>query len=822
MSSPIISIEARACRDPELSGGKGAGLARLMDLGFHVPPGFVLTTRVFTSCLSQNATEGLDPGDLPQGVKTLLSQRARRLGYPLAVRSSLVGEDSAHASMAGQLVTTLDVADETELLAAVWRCYRSAFAPRLRVYREQLDQQAGQVEIPSLAVVVQRMQPSLVAGVAFSADPLTGQRCVIIEAAEGAPDAVVSGRVDPCRWRIDARGVLAESAPGAGGCQLLTEGCVKELAAAVRRIGADLKDPVDVEWCWDGERFWFLQARPISTLAGKHILSNRLVSDMSPGLIKPLLWSTNTLGMTQNVFGRIFDGLLGPTGLDYSLLARRVHSRLYTDMTMLGDLFGQIGMPPNFFEMMARDEKGHRPGFKPTLGQMIHLRRVFPFLWRHGRVEQEIRQFTVRQNELLQPFRAADWQGMRPEKLLEQARALKDLHGKSQWYIFLSALNSMVRKRILQRMVRRHTPHIDDGDLIRGLTGLKALEPNRRLHELAEMARTLPADQLACLKTDAPDQIAAQLAGSEPGRQLLARFQAYMKDYGFLSANGTDISGKSWVERPELVWRIVARNQGSEQLTPARESARIRREARRQVRQNLHPLQRRVFGRLLRSTVVYLGLRERVSLLLSEDAYEMRRVFLALGQGLVDRGVLSEPDDIFYLYLDEIDGYVGDGPFGTPAKELVARRRQEMTEDADVELPDTICGDLPPVGATTPEHCGEFLVGIGGSSGVVQGRARIIQDPLAAPEDLGPQDILVVPFTDVGWTPLFAGIGGIVAETGGQLSHTAIVAREYNLPAVVSVPGVTRKLAEFQPITVDGLVGRVYLGHVLDRKESPA
>ena len=109
-----------------------------------------------------------------------------------------------------------------------------------------------------------------------------------------------------------------------------------------------------------------------------------------------------------------------------------------------------------------------------------------------------------------------------------------------------------------------------------------------------------------------------------------------------------------------------------------------------------------------------------------------------------------------------------------------------------------------------------------GSSGLVEGFARIVKDPLAAPADLGSQDILIVPFTDVGWTPLFAGIGGIVAETGGQLSHTSIVAREYNLPAVVSVPYATRLLKDHQPITLDGLAGRVYLGHVLKRGEIPA
>ena len=829
MPSPIISLGQKACRDPKRTGGKGAGLARLTALGFAVPPGFVLSTSVFDDSLRNTAggehVRDSDRvlGEIPPGVQRRLLEHARQLGGPFAVRSSLVGEDGPRTSMAGQLSTFLDVADETELVEAIQRCYASAFGHTISVYREQLDRDgAGLVSRPSLAVVVQRMQPSQVVGVAFSADPLTGERCVIVEAAAGSPDAVVSGRVDPCRWRVDARGVIVEARPGATSHDLLAEKCVLELAQAVRRIGVDLADPVDVEWCWDGERFWFLQARPVSSLAGRHIFSNRLVSDMSPGLIKPLLWSTNTLGMTRNVFGRIFDGLLGSTGLDYSLLARRIHSRLYTDMTMLGDLFVRIGMPPNFFEMMARDEKGQRPGFKPSFRQMIRLRRVFPFLWRHARVDREIRRFLVQQNKALDRFRKADWQGARPELLLDQARALRDLHSRSQWYIFLAALNSMVRKRILDRMVRRHTPQVDPGDLIRGLAGLKALEPNRRLHELAEIARTLPADQLAILDEQPPDVIEEHLAKSERGRRLLAGFAAFQEDFGFLSANGTDFSGTSWVERPELVWRMVARNQGTMQLSPAGEAAQIRRRTRLRVRQDLHPLQRGLFGRLLRSTVVYLGLRERVSLLLSEDAFQMRRVFLALGQGLVETAGFEEQDDIFYLYFEELASLVNGDLSPPAARELVAGRRREIAADAELQPPDTICGDLPIAGLDMPEPNGDFLAGIGGSSGSVQGRARIVRDPLAAPEDLGPDDILVVPFTDVGWTPLFAGIGGIVAETGGQLSHTAIVAREYNLPAVVSVPGVTRKLSEFQPITVDGLMGRVYLGHVLEKKELPA
>jgi len=147
---------------------------------------------------------------------------------------------------------------------------------------------------------------------------------------------------------------------------------------------------------------------------------------------------------------------------------------------------------------------------------------------------------------------------------------------------------------------------------------------------------------------------------------------------------------------------------------------------------------------------------------------------------------------------------------------LVTTRKAEMEADAQVELPDTICGDHVPTRPILPVEGQEYLVGISGSSGRAQGYARIVLDPAEAPVTLTRSDILIVPFTDVGWTPLFSGIGGIVAETGGQLSHTSIVAREYGLPAVVSVKKATHLVKDGQPITVDGDTGRVYLKHMMD------
>jgi pyruvate,water dikinase len=200
---------------------------------------------------------------------------------------------------------------------------------------------------------------------------------------------------------------------------------------------------------------------------------------------------------------------------------------------------------------------------------------------------------------------------------------------------------------------------------------------------------------------------------------------------------------------------------------------------------------------------------------MSEDAYQMRRIFRALGDQFVAMGLLEQCEDIFYLAYDEVHRLAKGTLTANEARKLVVTCKEQMEADAQIELPDTICGESAPTRPILPIEGQKYLVGISGSSGVAQGMARIILDPAKAPATLGQDDILVVPFTDVGWTPLFSGIGGIVAETGGQLSHTSIIAREYGLPAVVSVKKATHLIQSGQPVTVDGDRGRVYLQHVM-------
>jgi pyruvate,water dikinase len=390
------------------------------------------------------------------------------------------------------------------------------------------------------------------------------------------------------------------------------------------------------------------------------------------------------------------------------------------------------------------------------------------------------------------------------------------LHSESQWYVFIGPMNMMVRSRLLNRLVGRWTTDVVPSDLIRGLVGLKALEPTGELRNLAAQARALGTEMQRLLIEEDDKAIRQVLSTLDEGRALVSRVDDFLKRYGFLSSNGTDFTVAPWAETPTLIWHTIGRSAATPMEPVIDDVETIREEAQSRVRSRLNRVHRMLFDRLLASTITYIDLRERTSLFMSEDSYQMRRIFLALADHLVGRGDLEQRDDVFYLTYDELRQLVEGKLEANVAQELVVAQKAEMEADARVELPDTICGDNVPTRPILPVEGQEYLVGISGSSGLAQGYARIILDPAEAPVTLTRNDILIVPFTDVGWTPLFSGIAGIVAETGGQLSHTSIVAREYGLPAVVSVKKATHLIKHGQPITVDGDSGRVYLRHVMD------
>lgn len=831
MDRYVLNLNSKLALEEARTGGKGASLARLCRHGFHVPTGFVITSAAFRRFLADLGSEALAQrrdwtqddlkhicehliaARIPHPLERSICRAYRRLGGQVAVRSSMIGEDAHAASFAGQLDTYLNVEGESELLEAVKNCWASAFNWRLFSYLSEREKASAElIESLSMAVVIQRMVDAQAAGVAFSADPITGQSQVVIEAVRGLGDALVRGLVEPDRWVVDARGVIAKVNP-AGDQPALEDHLVLHLAGIVHQIAGTMKAPQDVEWAWDGSSFCLLQSRPITSLIGRRIYSNAMVSEMLPGLVKPLVWSVSTTSKLKNVLGRIFTELIGPNDVDFALLAKRIHSRAYADNTLLGELLGHMGLPPNMFEVMSRDERAaarrRMPLTRKSLRTMV---RLLGFAWRYTRVSGEISAFIERHSRQLAPFRQADLSDQDPRALLVRADRLIDIYSETMWANFIGPINMMGRNRMLNQLVQRWVPDIVPSDLLRGLMGLKSLEANRELENLAVQARGLGNIGIRLLIEGSDSAIRAALSTSEEGRALVKGMDAFLDRSGFLSASGTDPSQTPWMENPSLIWRAIGRRALDAGDAVKENVEAIREETRRRLRATLKWPHRIIFDRLLASTISYIRLREATSVLISEDSFEMRRTFLALADFLIQRGDLDERDDIFYLEYEQVRALV-EGQLGADAaRRLVATRRAEMQADALITPPDTICGEHVPPQSVALTQDQAYLVGISGSSGVAQGCARVVLDPIEAPATLGQDDILVVPFTDVSWTPLFSGIGGIVAETGGQLSHSAIVAREYGLPAVVNVKHATRLIQNGQAVTVDGNTGRVYLG----------
>ncbi len=803
MKPRVLWLDDRRAQDRRLAGGKAATLARLTALGFRVPRGFVVPTGARV--------------EEDEAWTEIIRDAVSRLREPVAVRSSLVGEDSRLRSYAGQLETVLDVEGEEPLQAALALVHASASRPQLKKYSEQVASRGGARDGTDhasggggfeLAVLIQEMVKAQAAGIAFSADPITGRNTAIIEAVPNRADGLARGTTEPDRFVVDAGGRLTTEERRVLDEDDLPSEAVQAVADTVRQIADHFGVPQDVEWAWASGTVFVLQSRPITSLAGKSIYSRKLIGDMAPGPIKPLVWSTNTLGMVEGAFGEIFTHLIGKNDYDFKRILRRIRSHAYVDTTFVGNLLAEVGLPRNFFDTVVRgDRAARRVAFSTRL--LSRVPRLLAATWRYSMRSRALEPTVRRHDQALDRFRHSDSTGLPPSELMRWADELLSLHRTLQRCVMLGGMNLALRMRVLNRFVSRRAPDVDPARLFLGLRGLKSLEPNRRLRAIAARARPMGDDAVEALLSGDEQSIRIVLRATHEGMQLEAEVDEFLRRFGFLSANGTNFGEPTWAESPAPVWRSLGRMIRDGPRSTADPTAE-REAARREILDRLGRLRHRRFHMRLGSVTRFLELRERMSLLMTEDTYELRRLFRALGSRLAARGTIQEQDDVFYLHHHELLGSIGDKDGSLDLQSLIHGRKQELATDRDAVLPETIIGDDIPVGSFGPEAAA-VLTGIGASAGFLRGTARLVKNLDEAPADLTSKDILVVPFSDVGWTPLFATVGGVVAECGGQLSHTAIVAREYGLPAVVGVRAALSIIADGQIVMVDGAGGRVYL-----------
>ena len=827
------------------AGGKGATLARLFQAGLPVPPGCILSPE---ACAVFLAAQHVAPTHSPDAIRQTLRTaslpaaleadlRTALAAVPAAphgwaVRSSAVSEDHATTSYAGVYESFLEVPDE-ELWAYIRACWASWWSERAVAYRQQVGETDA---TPRMAVVLQHMAPARCAGVAFTAEPLHGDRTrMVINAAPGLGVAVVSGIVQPEQYtlaKIPDLHLLETRLLHPNGPPLLPPAVVLQLGALCQRLETFCGSPQDVEWVWDGTACWIVQSRPITTLGDaarngtEDVWSNANLKDVIPGLVSPFTWSLMQLqleGAMRQQYAKA--GYLVPPERP---LLRRIWGRPYFNISLFNEsAYALYGTSP---ELQAAQlggivPPGARPPASPSLWQRLRwLRNILRFVRIAHRAAQVVpTQFAMvqqRWQEERQSLPHLDRAALL-EKLEHHADVTQpflELHLHLSWAMSgnFSALREMVARAVPQVELEQGPSPLPSpsgrgsaaslaAELVTGIGDVSSAEHSYRLWELSRLARQSP-QVMAFLAQGKWDTWQQALAGTA----FAKAWHEFLETFGHRALYEVEMANPRWREQPDYLFEVLATYASLPQARAPfdpEEQARRRQAAEQEVCRRLTPWRRPWFRATVRRTQAFSRLRENSKSHLVQLIDIGRLMALRAAHFLQQDGLLEDAATIFYLRLEEVQTALrGTMPVET-VRHLIAQRRLERQRDAARHLPDLFIGARPLYAETLPTQ-GTVLTGLPSSPGRVTGIARVLYSPQEGAR-LQPGEILVAPSTDPGWTPLFLLASGLVMETGGYLSHGAIVAREYGIPAVLNVPLATQHIPDGSSILLDGAQGVV-------------
>ncbi|MEV4114812.1 rifamycin-inactivating phosphotransferase [Nonomuraea sp. NPDC049695] len=858
-----------------LVGGKGANLGELTAVeGARVPPGFCVTTEAYRAVVESDGTvagliDGLsglradDRGGIAEAaarirtaVETLpvppeiegdILRHLDELGDgPWAVRSSATAEDLPSSSFAGQQDTYLNVSGVQAVLANVRRCWASLFTDRAVAYRIKsgFDHRAVRV-----SVVVQRMVFPEAAGIMFTADPVTGNRNVVsIDAGFGLGEAFVSGVANADNYRVRAGEIIArnvvtqtvELRPSPGGgteereieparrhVQTLTDEQVVRLERLGRRIEQHFGRPQDIEWGLVEGDFQILQSRPVTTLypvptvtdTKNHVFMSYGHRQMMTDAFKPL--GLSIFALLHDRLGRSAGTVSG--GRFYKDVSPELSSPWARAVTLKS--LGQVDV------LMAN-----------ALRQVL-ARKDFVRDLAHGRTSM----LDFGEGGLLPMARqymklsGSDDAGVVPELIAENERTVEELRkgiaGKSGDALFAYILDD---HDVLARLT------FDPRSVAAAFVGIQAVNwVNKHMKawlgvenaadaiaqsadhnvvaamgldllDVADAIRPYPA-VIEHLERAGRDTLLTGLDGLEGGPEARDAIERYLRVYGMHCSGDIDITRTRWSEDPtQLVPLLLSNVRNYAPGERARKAERGRAEAERTIADLLERLralpggERKAKKAARRMSLIrhFIGYREYSKHALLQRYELYKRALLAEAARLAERGVVKEPEDVFFLSFDEFREVARTGRLDHA---LIEERRTAFEEYQKLTPPRVITSEGEVISGeydtgALPEGA---LAGIAVSSGVVEGRARIVLSMDEATVEEG--DILVTVFTDPSWSPLFVSVKGVVMEVGGVMTHGAVVAREYGLPAVVGVENATQRIEDGQLIRLNGSEGYVEL-----------
>jgi phosphoenolpyruvate synthase/pyruvate phosphate dikinase len=841
-------------------GGKGAHLGELSRIeGLRVPAGFCVTTEAFERIMADapSIDERLDrlsrllPDDreairarsaeirrtlegiaIPDDLAAAITRPLARLGEQAAyaIRSSATAEDLPTASFAGQQDTYLNVVGPAAILQHVSRCWASLFTERAVTYRLRNGVDHRNVH---MAVVVQRMVYPEAAGILFTADPITGNRTVAsVEAIFGLGEALVSGMVNADVYKVRDGEVVAKAvatkpfaihASPAGRTQeqaieperqeqpAMTDAQIVRLAQLGRRIEAHFGRPQDIEWCLVDDDFQIVQSRPITTLfpipaAGdreNHVYISVGHQQMMTDAMKPLglsLWQLTTPRPMAEAGGRLF---VDVTQILASPASRAGLLKLVgRSDPLIGDALQTILARGDFIPSLPDESPSRAPAGGAPAPIDTDPAIVAELIGRsQASIDALKRDIRTKSGSALLDFILADLQELKRTLFHPTSHQAIMAGMEATWW-----LNEQLHTWLGEKNAA--------DTLTQSVPGNVTSEMGLALLDVADLIRPHP-DVVAFLRQVEDEDFLDELPTLAGGRDARDAIRAWLDKYGMRGAGEIDITRPRWSERPTtLVPLILGHIENFEPGAGKRRFEQGRQEAWNKEQDLLARLRALPHGarhadetkRMIDRVRTFAGYREYPKYGKVSRYFVYKQALLEEAERLVQARVLREKEDIFYLRFEEIQEVVRTNRVD---EQLIAERKDAFRSYQALTPPRVLTSDGEAVaGAYRRNDLPEgALVGLPVSAGTIEGRARVILDMAKA--DLAAGDILVTAYTDPSWTPLFVAIKGLVTEVGGLMTHGAVIAREYGLPAVVGVEHATRLIPDGQRIRVHGTEGYV-------------
>lgn len=849
-------------------GGKGANLGELTGInGIQVPEGFCVTTKAYKKVIENNqefnalldALTHLKPeniaaiseisekirrriektpvsDDLAKAVADYLTKLGEKDAY--AVRSSATAEDLPTASFAGQQDTYLNIIGKEAVLKHISKCWASLFTDRAIIYRMQNGFDHREVQ---LAVVIQKMIFSEAAGIMFTADPVTSNRKVLsIDAGFGLGEALVSGLVNADVYKVRdgkiadkkiSKKNLAICAAHGGGTyrqkieleqqsrQVLADEQILRLEQTGRKIEEHFGSPQDIEWCLADDTFYIVQSRPITTLfpvPETDDSENRVYvsvghQQMMTDAMKPLgisFFLLLTPAAMRQAGGRLFvdatQMLATPDGRELLLNVLGKSDPLYKDaLTTILERGDFVKLLPD----NKREQNSGENGKGKSAADYQTLNEYDPAI-----VADLIERSQTSIDRLKQDIKTKSGTELFDFILEDIAQSKKSRSDSQSFSVIMTGMNAAawINEKMNEWLGETNAADTLSQSVPNNITSEMGLE----LLDVADVIRPFP-QIIEYLQKTKDENFLDELDKFVGGNRVRGAISAYLDKYGMRGAGEIDITRPRWSENPLMLVPAILNNvKNVESGESKRKFEQGRQEAQEKERELLERLKQLPDGeqkaketkRMIDLSRNLLGYREYPKYDIVSHYFIYKQALLEEAGKLAEAGVIRNREDVYYLNFEEFREVVGTHKLDY---KIINQRKEEFKLYEKLTPPRVITSDGEIItGEYKRENLpAEAIVGLAVSSGVIEGRARVILKMEDA--DLEDGDILVTSFTDPGWTPVFVSIKGLVTEVGGLMTHGAVIAREYGLPAVVGVENATKLIKDGQQIRVNGTEGYI-------------